>query len=526
MKTIGIAVHPYKYFFLLLLLLCLIFSPLFAENTPPQPFNNYNVVLIFIDTLRADHLSCYGYHRKTSPNIDKLAKESFVFEQNFTPVTYTLPSFMSIITSLYPNSHGVLDICKDKLSPRVITLAQILKAYGYKTAWFGPDNPCLSAEVGFGLGVDDFSNAGDSQNLLESRKNIFSWLDKNKDKKFFLNFHTYKVHIPHFPSGKYKQRFTRIKNMDGVMEDKEEFQWRFIKQIIKKELLQNKKLTNEIIGEDFLNQLILAGMLNWDRDQIVDFFFNSGSKERMEKFSALQTYAYWYRINFTDPAVNLYFQSLYDADILEYDEEVIGPVISRLKALNLYDKTIIIIFADHGEEFYEHKRYGHGGDLYDETTHVPLIIRVPWIKEDRRIKELTQTVDIMPTLLDLLEIPIPHQAQGKSLIDLMNNKKSLPLHEYVFGNTHGISSIRSKEWLLVLNQDGRPRLKPKELYSLRSDPKEQKNVYYQNQDVALKLESELKKWEASLPSYKDQEYSFPPEIDEATRERIRKTGYW
>ena len=133
----------YRYFlFTCLVISCLALQPLFAqkpEESPrqlPKPFENYNIVLVFIDTLRADHLSCYGYFRKTSPNIDQLAKGSFVFEQNFTPVTYTLPSFMSIITSLYPNSHAVLDVYKDKLSSRVKTLAQILQTYGYRTAWF------------------------------------------------------------------------------------------------------------------------------------------------------------------------------------------------------------------------------------------------------------------------------------------------------------------------------------------------------------------------------------------------------
>ncbi|MDD5553458.1 MAG: hypothetical protein PHE18_06250, partial [Candidatus Omnitrophica bacterium] len=124
--------------------------------------------------------------------------------------------------------------------------------------------------------------------------------------------------------------------------------------------------------------------------------------------------------------------------------------------------------------------------------------------------------------LDLLGIPVPRQAQGKSLVDLMDGKAAPRAHEYVFGESNGISSIRSKEWLFLLNNNDQNR----KFYNLASDPREQKNVYPENKEAALKLESELKKWEASLPSYQDKEYPFDPGIDEATQERIRKTGYW
>ncbi len=505
-------------FFLPAFLFCQVFQPLFAQeiNKPLKPFENYNIVLVFIDTLRADHLNCYGYPRKTSPNIDRLAKESIVFEQNFTPVTYTLPSFMSIITSIYPNSHGVLAILKDKLSPRVTTLAQILKAYGYKTAWFGPQgDPHLNPKVGFGRGFDEIAKFRDAFRLDEHRKKLCDWLDANKDQRFFLNFHTYKVHAPYLPSPQYKAKFTKIESMEGVMKDRDEWDYGFVKQIMK-----NKKSAVECLGEDFFNQFITAGLLNGNRQQVEKFF---DSRNKQDKLFSLRDSAYFAGINFKDKLVNAYVQTLYDAGILEYDEEVIGPVIRKLKALNIYDKTIIIICADHGEEFYEHGGFSHGTTLYDELTHVPLIIRVPWIKQAKRVKELIQTVDILPTILELLEIPIPHQAQGKSLAGLINNKKSSPLHEYVFGQMKDKSSIRSKEWLLILHDDYPDQ---QELYDLRSDPSQQNNLYLKNKDVVLKLESRLKEWEVSLPSYKDQEYSFAPEIDQATQERIRKTGYW
>ena len=163
----------------------------------------------------------------------------------------------------------------------------------------------------------------------------------------------------------------------------------------------------------------------------------------------------------------------------------------------------------------------HGETLYDEGIHVPLIIKVPWVKKGRRIQELTQTVDITPTILDLLGIPIPYHAQGKSLLPLINKKDSSPLREYVFGYLSPVElTIRSKEWKFTVCWDG-----TKELFHLQSDPGEQRNIYLDKRDIASRLESELRKWEASLPSY-GEESSFLPHIDKATQEKIKKTGYW
>ncbi len=495
-----------------------------------KPFEDYNVVLIFVDTLRADHLNSYGYFRKTSPNIDRLAKKSIIFERNFSTISYTNASFMSILTSLYPSSHGVLEIFKDKLSPRVKTLAGVLKLYGYKTTWFGVlRDPHLELGAGFGQGIEEFVDGrlvSDKQ-VDQLRMNLCDWLDKNKNKKFFLNLHTYKTHSPYFPLSKYKQRFTKEMNK-GIVETWVEYRSR-LSDVFKKgisEALSGKKgIMTEYFGEDLVAELNASGLLNAgfndneQQEKIAEFFSSRGKGEKLRTFR--DYYAYWNAIDFADPADNTYIQALYDASILEFDEEVIGPVIEKLKALKLYDKTIIIITADHGEEFYEHKGFGHGTTLYEEVTYVPWIIRAPWIKHRLRVKELSQSVDIMPTLLDLLGIPIPHEAQGKSWADFITNKSSLPLHKYVFGQHSEMSSIRSKEWKLILNNDGR-----RELYHLISDPKEQQNVYSKNLEASFILESQMKQWEESLPSYKDQSCSYPPEIDRETQEKIRKTGYW
>jgi len=164
---------------------------------------------------------------------------------------------------------------------------------------------------------------------------------------------------------------------------------------------------------------------------------------------------------------------------------------------------------------------GHGDTLYEEVIYVPLIIKVPWTRRGKRVQELTHTVDITPTILDLIGIAIPHHAQGKSLLPLINNENNPHHREYVFGHLPNDKlSIRSKDWKYILRGN-----RKKELYHIQSDPGEQRNIYRKNIDFASKLELELLKWEISLPSYKIQS-SFLPHIDKETQEKIKKTGYW
>jgi arylsulfatase A-like enzyme len=497
----------------LLPLLCIL---LFAKKLKhPKRFENYNVILVFIDTLRADRLGCYGYFRNTSPNIDKLARTSAVFEENFSTATYTLPSFMSIITALYPSSHGVLKIFKDRLSGRVTTLAQVLKAYGYVTVWFGPcDDPHLDTAVGFGRGFEEIYSSGDVCGLMDYRENILGWIEKNKKEGFFLNFHTYKLHTPYMPGPEYKAKFTKIKGLSGVTENFDEYSAGSIRKVA-----GDKKLAIHFMGKKLYRQFISEGLLKGSDREVRDFFTARGQENKMLN---IQDYVYWADIDLKDKTTNAYIQILYDADILEYDQEVIGPLIAKLKELGIYDKTMIVICSDHGEEFYEHGDHGHGATFYDEVTRVPLIVHVPWIKKGRRIRELTQTVDIMPTILDLLDIPVPGQAQGKSLKEFICGRHPLPPHEYVFGMMSTLSYIRSKDLLFVADNDsGRNGL-----FDLVLDPGEKNNLNFEKCDVAAKLEFELEAFRKSLPSYRDREYFFDPGIDKETQEKIRKTGYW
>ncbi len=482
--------------------------------------HNYNIILIDIDSLRADHLGCYGYSKDTSPNIDKLAEKSIIFKENYTPIPYTLASFASLMTSLYPKSHGVFFIFKDKYPSKIKTLTEILKLSGYKTGWFGPlDPPHLNPKIGVGRGYDDISEF--PLDLDKAKMAISDWLEKNKNSKFFLALHTYHIHYPYFSSPEYRERFTREKT-NGIIENNADLMKAMYSRI-KKDLSRKEGLSWDIFGESLSNDIIAEGFLEetFGDNRMEKLLAFLREKRAEERYDSLKTTIYFDSINLKDENDRKHLLALYDAAILEFDMEIIGPIIQKLKELEIYDKTIIIIFGDHGEEFGEHGGRGHGGTLYNELTHIPLIIRIPWIIRGKQIREMTQIIDVMPTLLDLLDIPVPDYVQGKSLVGFITGRKISPLYQYVFGQREYKSSIKNKKWKLILYHDGR-----KELFYLKIDPGEKNNLYQKREDVALKLERELKKWEESLPSYQDEDYPFAPEVDEAARERIKKTGYW
>jgi len=312
-----------------------------------------NFVFIIADDCTFRDIGCYGGQAHT-PNIDKLAQESIVFENNFTSHTVTLPSFMSIITSLYPASHGVLYIAKDKLTPRIKTLAQILKLYGYKGTWLGPSGDShLDPKIGFGRGFDTVGIFPD--NLITGRKILFDNLEKNKTKKFFLNFHTYKVHAPYMPSKKYKEKFTKQK-MREIIESSAELDKVTINAFKDAIYRKNGKVWRDL-GKKLASELRSENV--FDEDYIISknniiSFLKKKNKDYIWPRTLLDNYEY--RIDPHNKEIMNHCIALYDGEILEFDTEIIGPLIGKLKKLKLYDRTIIIICSDHGEEFGERSR--------------------------------------------------------------------------------------------------------------------------------------------------------------------------
>ncbi|MDD5560810.1 MAG: sulfatase-like hydrolase/transferase [Candidatus Omnitrophica bacterium] len=493
------------------------------EIIPLKGKQNYNVVLIMASNLRPDHLGCYGYNKQTSPAIDEIAKDSVLFENAFSQAAYTFPSTMSIFTSLYPSSHGMIYVFKDKLSPRVQTLAEIFGIYSYRTAWFSLLKAShLNIDVGFGRG---FQDKGELGILFDGRNNILSWLESNKDNKFFLAMDARRVHAYyHFlRQAAINNEVLDYSNIDKMTKEEIEIDKVFYNKLVK--LAKSKKPPFDDAGIILNHKELFNGKYNEDKTENIRDLL---SPDKKQLWYEIQTGIY---VSWPNRAVSKDPESwiaAYDDSILAVDQELIKPIIDKLKLLGLYDKTIIIITSNHAEAFGEHGIYGHGCPIFDEFTHIPLIIKMPAIKRGRRIKELVQSIDIMPTVLEMAGIEVPHQAQGKSLVSLMKGESACGPNEYIFVQDPAGRLIRSKEWKLYVGSDYgfKEKVLHPFLFHLTVDPREQRNVYSVNQDVVEKLSSELKQWESSIPSYKDYEYPFSPEVDKVTQEKIRKTGYW
>ena len=200
-----------KRYFTVLLILTLLLCSFVLIGLNKKSNNSYaypdcNVILISIDALRPDHLGCYGYHRNTSPYIDKLAQKSIVFENAFSHIPRTLSSHMTMLTSLYPSVHGIVQPQDESPVPTlpdsIITLPQILKKEGYATGNF----TFLPGECGFHKGFNMIVQEDLLTGYSFRTEEMFQWIEENKDNKFFLFFHTYVAHAPYM--SEYSARFT------------------------------------------------------------------------------------------------------------------------------------------------------------------------------------------------------------------------------------------------------------------------------------------------------------------------------
>lgn len=335
-----------------------------------RPRAYLNTVLISIDTLRPDHLGCYGYSRETSPNIDRLAREGALFENAFSSTTWTLPAHMALLTSLPGLVHGVLNE-SFLLDERRITLAEVLKEHGYSTYGIFT-GPFLLPRWGFAQGFDDYLDATlydkslDGPEMLNASerdrttpgaiKNVESLLDQNRKRPFFLFLHLFDAHPDFIPPPPYDTMFdpNYKGNIRGV------------------DIMNNPEVNKDMEPEDLEH-----------------------------------------------------LRALYDGEICFVDEEGIGGLIRILKGRGILEKTLIVITSDHGEEFFEHGVFGHRQNLYDTTLRIPLIFWCPGrVSAGMVIKEQVRIIDIMPTILDLVGISQSPEGVGRSLIPLLNGKEA------------------------------------------------------------------------------------------------------
>ncbi len=322
-----------------------------------------NVIVVGIDTLRPDHLGCYGYERETSPNIDEFAAGGVLFENALSQAPWTAPSFATVFTSLYPSQHGSMDV-NSRIRESVPTLATMLKQRGYATGAI-INAPALKPEFGLSRGFDFYDMTPlDGRRGDGTTRDALAWIDKVRGGPFFMFVHYFDPHIPYGPPAGYDDLFHkgyrgRIKNpfdIEGFSKSRDR-------------LFEEMK---ELTADDWA--------------EIID---------------------------------------LYDGEIV-YVDEAFGALMRGLKDRGLTENTVVILLGDHGEEFFEHGGFEHGHTLYDELIHVPLIVSLPGrIGEGARVRNQVRLLDVTPTVFDLLGLEPPAHFEGVSLVPYLTGGGSV-----------------------------------------------------------------------------------------------------
>ncbi len=400
------------------------------------PRQALNLVVVTLDTTRADRMEAYGAKDVETPAFDQLAGEGVLFEQAESVAPLTLPAHSSLFTGKFPPEHGVRDNGGFFLGADQLTLAEVLKSHGYRTGGF------VSAYVldskwginqGFDTYFDDFDLSKEGAVSLgaiqrpgnETVDKALPWIDGAKGGPFFAWIHLYDAHTPYDPP---------------------------------------------------------------------------------------------------EPFATRYKGHPYNGEIAFADSQV-ARVVAELKTLGVYDRTVIVVMGDHGESLGDHGEGTHGFFIYDSTTHVPFVIRAPFsLTGPRRVADPVRTVDVMPTVLDLLGVPEPSGMSGASLAPLMTGARPelgldcyseamYPLHHYGWSD---LRSLRSGRYKVI--DAPRP-----ELYDVDRDPQEVTNLYADRGELGARMIGQLRAMESGF----HQTHAALPEgdVDPEARARLAALGY-
>jgi len=435
-----------------------------------------HIVLILMDTQRADNISCYGYSKKTTPNIDKIADEGAIFFNNITPGVWTLPSHASLFTGRYVSGHGADANC-EVLPVEFPTMAEILGKLGYQTVGFS-NNGWVSRKTGIARGFQEFyliSREVGKEEIVEwfyveegfkevgerdkgSLKTVnvtISWLKKrwNHNKPFFIFINFIEPHGPYWPPEPFRSRF----------------------------------MPSDISEEEVRSVTKLSSV-----DECIDI-----------RVGALRLSEREWRIE----------KALYDGCTATLDDRI-GKLFSYLNDEGLIDETLFIITSDHGDVQGEHTPHvEHHLCAYDELVRVPLIIRYPKaVPKAIRVKWITQTHDLLPTILDILGIKDKEYwrtLQGVSLLPSMvkgRHVREYALTEYnksvqqffliwrkypdfdIRCFNYWFKALRSLKYKYIWYSNGID-----ELYDLEKDPRETHNIAEEQPAIVRKMRSDLEK---------------------------------
>ncbi len=391
-----------------------------------------NVIVFDVDVLRAKQLGCYGNPINASPFMDSFANDSFQFLNAFSQATVTFPSDMSFITSMYPGCNGVMVPVRDSLPENIPTLAQLYDRAGYDTVWTGPlDYYQLDKLAGIGRGYNKFF---DEDEWAETT----NWIKGRK--KFFAFFYTRITHSPYLPP------LEIIKSLDPNAEVPKEiysFDFPSMWKENKLKIFGNETMMRSILSESEFERYSKLKKNNVSYDEFAEAYNNPGIIKRAieARTSQVTESNYWNLFNQSNPRDLALLELLYNAQILQADK-MINQVVNSLKEEGLYNNTIIIIYSDHGDELFEHGFHGHRF-INDETTHVPLLIRIPH-QLPKKVNKIVELIDVGPTLIKATGLEPALTMQGINLLSHQKKSKA-------FSEQSGAYSVRNSDWRFTIN---------------------------------------------------------------------------
>jgi arylsulfatase A-like enzyme len=465
--------------------------PLAAPSAAP-PAGGRSAVLIVLDTLRRDHLSLYGYTRKTTPALDERAARGLVFDDATAVAPWTLPSHASMFTGLWPRTHGahafrpVADQSGNiyPLSPERVTLAEIAREHGYRTAGFSSNNAYMSSRWGIDQGFGEYVcrkprlagvRLGAARELAwrwdqrralyeempyftapEMTRAAITWLGRHGDQPFFLFLNYMDVHFPNAAPG-----------------------------------------TQGLAFEDE------ASVLGEKKHEGFARYFLGGA---------------------LTPAERRAFVNEYDRELIHLDHWV-GVLLRYLEESDLDDTTLVVLTADHGEFLGEHELIAHMKDLYNEVVDVPLVVWEPGATPGRSARPV-QGLDLFPTILGYLGLPVPEGTQGQSLLDVDHATVSelyyalQPMMQGAGGSRYDrvLRTIREDGYRYFHSSNGEERL-----FRLGADPREERNLIAERPDVAAAARARLEEWLRTTPEAAPA--ATPQGVDPETLENLRALGY-
>jgi len=456
-----------------------------------------NVLLIVMDTVRADHLSVYGYERDTTPNLRNFAKNATLYTQAIAPSNMTLSTHGSIFTGLYARTHRAHFSIPNyptgrPLDEKFQTLAEILSEKGYFS----------SAIIGNTIYLSLYHGLNQGFKYLDARNRV-PFLGQAQP--YYLKQVIRNILINIFPLSTFELKWRRAEEINEGAFD----------------VLQRAKKNNMPFFL-FINYMD-AHWPYLPPSPFDNIFPGKAGRFTTERYNKIKDEVINLERNISD-IESRHLVSQYDGGIAYIDSQI-GKLIERLKELDLYENTLLIITSDHGEVFGERNIIEHSFALYQDEIHVPLIIHYPNNKEGHIIDDVVSLVDIMPTILELLGDETPEELQGNSLLNMRaGNLRTVISESFTGANEKKKYAHRFQpEWAIfsgsskfIKSADGR-----REFYDLSSDPSETRNLFKTDHHESEKLEKELNEW---LKTVKNESGS-PVDYDRKNIERLKTLGY-